>query len=129
MRYIHLFAFAPLCPFRPSVDALPSLDSLGVTDPLGIQTVSTGYLFDYAGNSYSLSALRPLEELLSPSGFIPLHNGSKELDHRTGEVFSMPIFRATYDDGTIFQVEKDDEGVILYAEIRSNKGLPDTFFV
>jgi hypothetical protein len=113
----------------PFSNALPSPESLHLTSDLGVQNVSDGFLVDQDGTKYELSTLLPFDELLSPSSFIAFEDGTKELDHRTGEVFSMPIHRGVFDDGTILQVQKDDSGNIIYAEIRHARGRSDTYFV
>lgn len=113
----------------PFTTALPSVDSLHLTSNLGVQTVSAGFLVDNDGTEYDLSSLYPFVDLLSHDRFIAFDDETNEWDHRSGEVFSMPIHRGVFDDGTILQVQKDRNGNIIYAEIRHVQGKPNTYFV
>jgi hypothetical protein len=110
-------------------DALPTIESLQLTSHLGLQIVSCGFLTDQDGTEYDVSQLLPYNELLSPERFVAFANGTKGMDYLTGEIFDMPVYRAMFEDGTILLAQKDEHGIIVYAEIRHERGVPDTYFV
>ena len=83
---------------------------------------------DINGNRYDLSALEPYVELFAAKHFVPSNDKKTITDSRTGEVTTIPIYKATYGDGSIVLVEKDGDA-IQYIELRRPQGEPDMFLV
>jgi hypothetical protein len=120
MTAFRLFPFIILGIVSPIVQALPSTESLFLKSDLGPQDISSGFVTDQDGTTYSLSELMPYTELVTD--FV--------LEPRSGEPsFLMPIYRGTFADGATLQLQKDQAGNIVYVEIRNIKGKPDTYLV
>ena len=90
-------------------------------------SAAAGFLGEIEG--YDLSRLQPFVGLFSEKYFVASSDNTKVTDVRTDEVMKVPIYRATYDDGSIVLVEKDESGNIAYVELRRPRGLPDVFLI
>lgn len=89
--------------------------------------VAAGFLGEIEG--YDLSRLQPFVGLFSETYYVPSSDNTKVTDTRNGNVITVPIFRASYDDGSIVLAEKDENGNIAYVELRRSRGTPDVFLI
>lgn len=99
--------------------------------PVKLITLSgtTGNLIeDVEGNRYDLSVLEPYVDLFVGEYYVSINNGNAIRDTRSGDVTVVPIFKGTYEDGSIVLVEKDGDD-IQYIELRKPQGEPDMFMV
>ena len=85
-------------------------------------------LQDADGNQYDLSVLKPYVELFVGEYFVSSDGGKTITDVRSGDVTVVPVFKGTYEDGSIVLAEKEGDA-IQYIEIRKPQGEPDMFMV
>ena len=98
--------------------------------PVKLITLGTAgnLIEDVDGNRYDLAALEPYVELFVGEYYVSINNGKAVKDIRSGAVTVVPIFKGTYEDGSIVLVEKDGDD-IQYIELRKPQGEPDMFMV
>lgn len=102
--------------------------SIGLEGALGLQNIEDGVLVDQFGTEYNMADAQVYADLFSPDNFTVSSDGNVT-DIRTGETFSAAVWRATYSNGTVLQIVKDEDGEVSYAEIRHSQPEFDTFFV
>ena len=112
---------------------LPRMESLHLKRSLGTQSISDGFVTDQDGTVFSLSELKPYTDLFPPtsnSEWTAYGAGADGTVQQSEGQFAIPVYRGTFRGGeTIVQLQKDEDGNVVYVEIRNPNGKPDTFFV